>query len=127
MTDSQQLLVEYVRTGSEAAFRELLTRYTDLVYSAAVRLAGGDTHLAQDVTQNVFIDFSRKARTLPKDVMLGGWLHHHTVFVASTIMRGERRRQTRERQAVEMNAIQDDTQSNMAQVLPLFDEAIDRL
>ena len=36
--------------------------------------------------------------------MLGGWLHHDTVYVASTAVRCERRRQNRERQAVEMNA-----------------------
>lgn len=38
MTDSQKLLAEYVRTGSEAAFRELVARYVDLVYSTALRL-----------------------------------------------------------------------------------------
>ncbi len=88
MTDSQQLLADFSRTGSEAAFRELLLRYVDLVYSAAVRLVGGDTHLAQDVTQTVFMDLARKAQRLPENVLLGGWLHHHTVFVASTFLRG---------------------------------------
>lgn len=127
MTESQSLLADYATTGSEPAFRELLTRYIDLVYSAAVRLVGGDTHLAQDVTQTVFIDLARKARTLPRDVLLGGWLHHHTVFVAATIMRGERRRQLRERQAVEMNGLQDHTEANLAQVTPILDEAIDQL
>lgn len=120
MTDNQSLLADYAATGSEPAFRELLTNYIGLVYSAAVRLVGGDTHLAQDVAQTVFIDLARKARTLPKDVMLGGWLHRHTLFVAATIMRGERRRQLRERQAVEMNALQDHTEANLAQVAPIL-------
>ena len=31
MTDSQQLLVDYAKNGSETAFRELVTRYVDLV------------------------------------------------------------------------------------------------
>lgn len=127
MTESQSLLADYVTTGSEPAFRELLARYLDLVYSAAVRLVGGNAHLAQDVTQTVFIDLARKARTLPKEVLLGGWLHHHTVYVAATIMRGERRRQLRERQAAEMNALQDHTEANLAQVAPILDEAIDKL
>lgn len=127
MTESQTLVADYVNTGSEAAFRELVVRYTDLVYSAAVRLVGGDTHLAQDVTQTVFIDLARKARTLPKEVMLGGWLHRHTVFVASTTLRAERRRQARERHAVEMNVLHSDTQRNLAQVAPVLDEAIDQL
>src|ERR1041385_1710560 len=56
MTDSQTLLAEYAKTGSEDAFRELVKGYIGLVYSSALRLVHGDTHLAQDVTQLVFID-----------------------------------------------------------------------
>ena len=41
MTDSQQLVAEYVRNGSDTAFRELVTRYVDLVYSTALRLVNG--------------------------------------------------------------------------------------
>ena len=127
LTESQSLLADFVKTGSEPAFRELLMRYINLVYSSAVRLVGGDTHLAQDVAQRVFVDLARKARTLPKDVMLGGWLHHHTVLVAATIMRSERRRQLRERQAVEMNALEHQTNDNLAQIAPILDEAIEHL
>jgi DNA-directed RNA polymerase specialized sigma24 family protein len=57
MSDSQRLLADYANSGSELAFRELLTRYVDLVYSTALRLVGGDACLAQDVTQTVFADF----------------------------------------------------------------------
>src|SRR5215210_1487222 len=100
MTETQQFLADYVKNGSEPAFRELVTRYVDLVYSAAVRLVNNDTHLAEDVTQTVFADLARMARTLSPEVMLGGWLHRHTCFVASKTLRGERRRRERERQAV---------------------------
>lgn len=127
MTDSQKLLAEYVRNGSETAFRELVTRCVDLVYSTAVRLVNADAARAEDVAQMVFEDLARMARSFPEGTMLGGWLHHHTVFVASTMMRGERRRQIRERQAAEMNALQDHTQANLAQVAPILDEAIDQL
>jgi len=66
-----------------------------------VRLVNGDTHLAEDVTQTVFADLARLTRSLSREVMLGGWLHRHTCFVAGKIMRSERRRQARERQAAE--------------------------
>jgi type II secretory pathway component GspD/PulD (secretin) len=46
MTDARTLLAEYVRNRSEAAFEELVRRYTDLVYSTAVRLVAGDAHRA---------------------------------------------------------------------------------
>jgi RNA polymerase sigma factor (sigma-70 family) len=127
MTDSQRLIAEYVKAGSEAAFRELVTRYLDLVHSAALRLVGGDAHLAEDVSQTVFADLARKARMLSSDVMLGGWLHQHTCFVAAKTMRGERRRQSRERQAVEMNALEEHSEMNYARLAPALDEAINEL
>jgi len=127
MTDSQHLLAEYARNGSDAAFRELATRYVDLVYSTALRLVEGDTHRAEDVTQTVFVDLSHKARTLPPDVRLGGWLHRDTCLVAGHTLRGERRRQSRERQAAEMNALQNHSQADFSQVAPLLDEAINGL
>ena len=126
-SDSHRLLDDFVKNGSEAAFRELVVRYTNLVYSVAVRVVDGDAQLAQDVTQTVFIDLARLARKLPAEVMLGGWLHRHTCFVAATVLRGERRRQSRERRAVEMNALDDYSETNLAQVAPVLDEAIDRL
>ena len=102
MTDTCQLLRDYTEHGSEAAFRELVARYIDLVYAVAVRRAGDDPHLAEDIVQTVFTDLARKARTLRHESMLGGWLHRYTCFVSSTLLRGERRRQERERQAMEM-------------------------
>ena len=127
MTDSRRLLTDYAQNGSEPAFRELVSRYIDLVYSAAVRLVDGDTHLAEDVAQTVFLDLAQKARTLASGVMLGGWLHRHTCFVAAKTMRGERRRRFRERRAVEMSAQQDHSEANLAQVASILDEAINQL
>jgi len=127
MTDTQQLLADYVATGSETAFRELVGRYVDLVYSAAVRLVNGDTHLAEDVTQTVFADLAGLARTLSRDVLLGGWLHRHTCFVASKTLRTERRRQERERQAVVMNATEDHSVANLAALTPVLDDAVNQL
>src|SRR6266550_6228901 len=127
MTDNHNWLAEYVQTGSDASFRELVTRYVDLVYSTALRLVGGDTHRAEDVTQIVCVNLARGERTLPRDVKLGGWLHRDTCFTASTLMRGERRRQSRERQAAEMNALQNNSDADYSLVAPVLDEAINEL
>src|ERR1039458_7797914 len=127
MDESQQLLADYVKNGSESAFRGLVTRYINSVHSTALRLVNGDGHLAEDVTQTVFVDLARKARTLPPEMVLGGWLHRDTCFVAGTIMRGERRRHFRERQAVAMNIPEDHTAANLALVAPILDEAINQL
>jgi RNA polymerase sigma factor (sigma-70 family) len=126
-TDSQQLLADYVANGSEGAFQELVSRYIDLVYSTATRLVDGDTHRAKDVAQTVFVDLSRMASKLSPDTRLGGWLHRHTCFVARTVMRGERRRQARERQAVEMSILDNHADLALAEIAPVLDEAINEL
>lgn len=127
MTDPRELLADYVTNGSEEAFRELVGRYLNLVYGTAMRLVDGNAQFAEEVTQSVFLDLARQARRLPNDVMLGGWLHRDTCFVAGKLMRSERRRRVRERQAVEMNSLQDHSETNLAEVSPLLDEAINRL
>jgi len=127
MTENQKLLTEYAQSGSEPAFRQLVARYVNFVYSTAVRLVDGDGHLAEDVTQTVFVHLARNAHRLTGDLMLGGWLHRDTCNVASKIMRGQHRRQARERQAAEMNALQDHSEENLARIAPVLDDAINHL
>ncbi len=127
MTESQRLLAEYAESGSEGAFRELAARYVNLVYSTALRLLGGDTHWAEDVTQTVFLRLSHDARRLARESSLGGWLHRETCFAASKGLRCERRRRARERQAAFMNSREDHSQANLEKVTPLLDEAINLL
>jgi len=127
MTDDGQLLQQYTRDRSESAFGELVTRHIDLVYSVALRVAGGDSHLAQDVTQTVFLDLARKAASLPQDAVLAGWLHRHTWFTAAKMVRTERRRQTREETAMEMRALDDNTGSPWELIAPHLDEGLNQL
>jgi DNA-directed RNA polymerase specialized sigma24 family protein len=75
MLDDQQLLHRYTVEASDEAFTELVARHVNLVYSTALRRTNGDAHLAQDVAQLVFTDLACKARSLPKNVELAGWLH----------------------------------------------------
>jgi len=127
ISDSQKVLADYVRTGSEAAFREVVDGYLKLVYSTALRLVNNDLHLAQDVAQLVFSDLARMAGSISPNARLGGWLHRHTCFIAANMMRGERRREARERQAVEMNAINRSTDPIFNELAPVLDDAINRL
>jgi RNA polymerase sigma factor (sigma-70 family) len=127
MTDDEHLLQQYKREGSESAFGELVTRHIDLVYSAALRVAGGDSHLAQDVTQTVFVDLARQARSLPPEGVLAGWLYRHAWFTASKMVRTERRRQAREQIAMEMKALDDSTGSPWDHIAPHLDEGLNQL
>ncbi|MDB6122206.1 MAG: polymerase, sigma-24 subunit, subfamily [Pedosphaera sp.] len=127
MTDDGQLLRRYTTERSEDAFRELVTRHIDLVYSAAFRLAGRDSHLAQDITQNVFVDLARKASSLPSNVVLPGWLYRHACFTASKAVRTERRRQAREFTAMEMTELTHQPDANWEQIAPELEEAMTQL
>src|SRR4051812_12133102 len=127
MTDSQTLLVQYARSRSESAFGELVSRYINLVYSSALRLVDGDRHLAEDVAQQVFADLAAKVGSLGSEIMLGGWLHRKTCFVARSRMRKERRRRAREQRFVEVASMIDHSEANLAGVKALLDEAINEL
>jgi len=127
MTDSRTLLAEYAQHGAEEAFSRLVSRYIDMVYSTAHRLMDGDRHRAEEVAQTVFIDLAMQARTLSPEVMLGGWLHRHTCYVAAHAWRADRRRRFHERQAVEMNALEGHREQDPEVIAPILDEAVNRL
>jgi len=127
MLDDRQLLRSYAREGSQTAFGELVARHVNLVYSAALRRSGGDEDSAKDVVQLVFTDLARKADSLPRNVVLPAWLHRATRFAAAQMLRTERRRQTREQEAVAMNALESEPARDWAEIRPLLDEALDEL
>ena len=127
MLDDQQLLRRYVTDGSEAAFGELVARYVNLVYSTALRRADGNAHLAQDVAQLVFTDLARKARSLPKGVVLPGWLHRASRYATAQLLRTEHRRRVREQEAVAMNTLNSEAAPDWERIHPMLDEALDEL
>src|SRR3982751_2826048 len=88
------LLTAFSRRGEEDAFRLLVGRHIDLVYSAA-RAVVRDRQLAEDVTQEVFLVLVRKAESLNDRRDLAGWLYHAAVLEARAVLRkrgGEARR-----------------------------------
>ena len=97
MQDAQDLR-EFIETGSQGAFVGLVGRHVDLVYSAAMRQVRNH-HLAQDVTQNVFLDLARKARGLRRETVLGAWLLVATRYAARDALRSAARRRGHEREA----------------------------
>ena len=96
--NDMELLRDYDRHASEAAFAELVQRHIGLVYSAALRHVGIAAQ-AEEITQAVFIILARKASGLRPDTILEGWLYETTRLTSLSFLRGERRRQFREQEA----------------------------
>jgi RNA polymerase sigma factor (sigma-70 family) len=125
-----QLLREYARDGNEAAFREIVIRHTDLIYSSALRQMSSPD-LAQDVAQRVFTDLARKAKSLAdsleQNASLLGWLFRSTRFEALNQLRVGHRRQARERQLMEILNPASETAPEWERVRSVLDEAMSDL
>jgi RNA polymerase sigma factor (sigma-70 family) len=127
LNDDLTLLRDYAATGSEAAFAELVQRHVNLVYSSARRRTGDD-HLAEEVTQAVFIILARKAGTICAKTILTGWLYRTTHYAAADALRQQRRRQQREHQAyMEATLTPNETEAAWKQISPVLDTAMDTL
>lgn len=120
------LLREYVANQSEAAFRTLVERHVDLVYATALRQIG-DTHLAEEATQAVFITLAKKARGLSSSTILAGWLFRAAQFAAAKIQRAEVRRKHWEQQAAQMEPNPSDSAAAWEQMAPQLNEALNEL
>ncbi len=102
-TDAQ-LLLAYAEHRSEPAFAELVRRHVDIVHSAVLRMVR-DSHLAQDVTQGVFLALASNAAQLTDRPVLSGWLHRTAQNIAAQTVRTNVRRRVREQEAAAMNEL----------------------
>jgi RNA polymerase sigma factor (sigma-70 family) len=124
--DDQELLRDYLQHGSEAAFAALVSRYIDFVYSAALRMVV-DPHLAEDVTQAVFLAVARAAPKLEHCLVLSAWLHRTTRNQAVMTVRSEVRRRTREHEAANMNQNSPEREPAWQELAPQLDAALAQL
>ena len=125
--NDMDLVREFARTNSEAAFAELVRRHINLVHSVARRLTSTDGD-AQDVTQAVFIILARKAGSLREKTLLTGWLYETTRFTAARLRRTHARRHAREQEAYMQSTLNEaDTAAVWEKLSPHLEAAMDKL
>src|SRR5438477_1951109 len=98
MMNDHQLLCDYVH-GDEQAFETLVEKYFRMVYAVAARQTG-DSHLAEEIAQSVFLILSRKAGRFSSRISIPGWLLRTTRFVCWDAIKMRRRREQNERKMV---------------------------
>jgi uncharacterized protein (TIGR03435 family) len=122
--DDMTLLREYAARHSESAFETLVSRRVGFVYSAALRQVR-DPHLAEEVTQAVFIILAQKAGRISDETILTGWLFRTTRFAALAQTRAAAKRREREQEAQMQTEIQSTAPDPLwEQMSPLLDAAL---
>jgi RNA polymerase sigma factor (sigma-70 family) len=126
MIDDMDLVREYARSNSEEAFASLVSRHVNLVYSVSLRHVH-DAHLAEEVTQTVFVILARKAASFGAGTVVSGWLCRTARYVSAKALTLQRRRALREQQAY-MESQSDGAESDAwMRIEPLLETAMAQL
>src|SRR6266849_1466250 len=120
MNDDLNLLREFARNNSEEAFAALVSRHVNLVYSVALRQVR-DAHLAEEITQTVFIILARKAGSLTSKTVISGWLYRAARYASAKALTRQRRRQHRELEAYMRSQLNETASDAWLQIEPVLD------
>lgn len=126
MIEDMELVRRFARDGSEEAFADLVSRHVNLVYSVALRQTR-DAHLAEEITQTVFVILARKAGSLGPKTVVAGWLCRTARFVSARALTMQRRRQAREQEAFMQSQSTETEADAWKQIEPLLETAMDQL
>lgn len=125
-----ELLRAFAEHRDENAFKQFVALRLNLVYSVALRVLNGDRHLAEDVSQQVFVDAARKAAKLSKHERLPAWLFTSARYAACRLARSRIRQSKREQTAATMTQIDSsptEPQTTPPELQPMLDDAIETL
>jgi len=117
------LVREYAQSNSDEAFATLVSRHVNLVYSVALRHVW-DPHLAEEITQGVFIVLARKAKSLNQKTILSSWLCRTARYISADTLKIQRRRQLCQQKAQMQSTLNEPEPVVWNQIAPFLDEAL---
>ncbi|GEM_PF-3221927 len=123
--DERELLKSYVETGNQEAFAEVVNNHGSWLVSAARRQLG-DEHLAEDVTQAVFVLLLKRAGRLRRYNYVGGWLFLALSYCVKRAKRERARLARREKEAASMRK-EAMEEAKWEDVAPELDAAVGKL
>ena len=109
MQNDDVAIIRRVLAGDEGAFAELVNKYQKPVHTLAWRKIG-DFHIAEDITQDTFLNVYQKLSTLKDPNQFSGWLYVITANLCATWLR-KKRIQTQPLEDTETKMIQEDVYS----------------
>jgi RNA polymerase sigma factor (sigma-70 family) len=128
--DDTALVREYACNNSSEAFSELVNRHVHLVYSVALRQVR-DPHLAEEITQVVFIVLARKAHSFGPKTVLPAWLCRTARYASANALKVSNRRQRYEQRAQQeasMSFTANEPESETwREIAPILDDALSSL
>ena len=91
----ERTLIAEAAAGDRSAARALYDAHVERVHRIAYRLCG-DTDLAEDLTQDVFVQLFRRLDQFRGESSFGTWVHRVALTVSLNAMRKVKRFRTRE-------------------------------
>jgi RNA polymerase sigma factor (sigma-70 family) len=122
----RELLERFAAQHDEAAFAALLRRHGPMVLAVCRRVLG-NANDAEDAFQATFLILIRKANAIGRPERLGNWLYGVAYRTALDARGNRARRQTRERQVVEMPAAEVPGDPVWQDLRSILDEELNRL
>jgi RNA polymerase sigma-70 factor (ECF subfamily) len=75
----EKAVIELAQKGDAKAFEQLYTAHKGRAYSLCIRMTRGNTGLAEDLTQEVFLQAYRKIQSFRGESAFSTWLHRITI------------------------------------------------